>query len=77
VVIETRLNVTWLVEALIHELLDTRLRAGPRERGHEGVPFRLDFGIGWEISLVGETFGRCDRLLVEPSSSPSGKARSI
>src|SRR5271165_2121965 len=62
---QTRLDIPWLVKAQLHKLLDARLRGGPCERGHESVPFRLNFGIGRKAGQIGETLGLRDRLLVE------------
>src|SRR6476619_5703260 len=62
-------NVAWLVEATLHQFIDSRLGSGALNRGKTCVPLGGNFCVGWEARNIDKVFRFSDGLFVERSNA--------
>src|SRR5258705_9574460 len=62
-------NVAWLVEATLHQFIDSRLGSGALNRGKTCVPLGGNFCVGREARNIDEVFRFRNGLFVERSNA--------
>src|SRR5882672_8393260 len=58
-------DIAGVMEAALHQRLDSELAGGAAQRGEESVPFKCDFRVGRQACYVNQSLGVGDRPLVE------------
>src|SRR6266404_298777 len=58
-------DIAGMMEAALHQRLDSELAGGAAQRGEESVPFERDFRVGRQACYVNQTLGVSDRPFVE------------
>src|SRR5882724_1303684 len=58
-------DIAGVMEAALHQRLESELAGGAAQRGEESVPFKRDFRIGRQACYVDQALRVSDRLLVE------------
>jgi hypothetical protein len=62
-------NVAWLVQATLHQFINSRLRSGALKGGDTCVPLRGNFCVGREARNIDKSFRFRDGLFVEGSNA--------
>src|SRR5437879_554920 len=62
---ESILRISRLLQPLLQEGFDSRLRCGSLDRVHTGIPARSDLDVGRQAGFVHEPLGISDRPLIE------------